>query len=321
VTCWPASSPSAEGRRNVTAARHGTPEADRLPDDPFACLACPYCGLALTRAGSALRCARGHAFDVARQGYVNLVRGGVAPAGGDTAEMVQARADFLGAGHYEPIAGALADLAAQYLAQAETPPAGCVIDVGAGTGYYLARVLDTLPGRAGLALDASKYAARRAAGAHDRAGAVVCDTWSALPVQDGSVALVLDVFAPRNAQEFRRVLSAGGLLVVVTPKPPHLREIVAPLGLLTVDAQKDERIASQLGGLFAQVESVAVETQMCLSRLDVQSLVRMGPSARHAGASALAARIEALSEPLEVTASVKVSAYVAVDEGRAGSDQ
>ena len=129
--------------------------------------------------------------------------------GGDTAAMVQARADFLAAGHFAGLAAEVADTAAEALAAAaaDGAGAGCVVESGAGTGYYLARVLDALPGRVGIALDRSRYALRRAARAHERIGAVACDVWRRLPVTATAAALALDVFAPRNGAELRRILS------------------------------------------------------------------------------------------------------------------
>ncbi|MGC1213178.1 MAG: 23S rRNA methyltransferase, partial [Micromonospora sp.] len=147
---------------------------------------CPVCGepLAVTAAGTAraLRCPRRHSFDIARQGYVNLLAGR-APHTGDTAEMVAARADFLAAGHYDTIAGALAaaatrivygdPLAAPSTGPVDSSAAGgpaeaypLVVDAGAGTGRYLAAVLAALPEAVGLDLDVSKPALRRAARAH-----------------------------------------------------------------------------------------------------------------------------------------------------------
>lgn len=83
-------------------------------------LRCPVCGepLAETTAGTAraLRCPRRHSFDIARQGYVNLLAGR-APHTGDSAEMVAARADFLAAGHYDPVAAALAAKAREIVAR------------------------------------------------------------------------------------------------------------------------------------------------------------------------------------------------------------
>jgi SAM-dependent methyltransferase len=167
-------------------------------------LACPVCGEGLARRDATLRCRNGHSFDVARQGYVNLLTGAV-PAGlGDSAAMVAARADFLAAGHYRPITEALVRAAGG---------ARRIVDVGAGPGHHLAAVAGAVPGRRGLALDASKHAARRAARAHPRVEAVVADVWRGLPLRDGAVDAVLDVFAPRHGAEFARVLAPGGALI------------------------------------------------------------------------------------------------------------
>jgi len=107
-------------------------------------LACPVCGRGFILRPPALRCASGHSFDIARQGYVNLLPGGARPGTADTAEMVAARQAFLTAGHYAPLAGAIADLAAATVAAGPRP---CVLDAGSGPGYYLAAVLDRLAGR------------------------------------------------------------------------------------------------------------------------------------------------------------------------------
>lgn len=273
-------------------------------------LNCPLCGADLAASATSLKCARGHDFAVARQGYANLAPGGSKAFRGDTASMLDARSAFLLAGHYEPIAQVLADVAAS---RCEAARSGCVVDVGSGTGYFLARVLDRLPGRAGLALDASKYAARRAARAHARAGSVVCDTWQPLPVRDGSAALVLNVFAPRNPPEFRRVLAAGGALLVVTPTQLHLQEMVSPLGLLRVDPQKEARLGGHLSGLFELVESHDIESAMRLTRVDAERLALMGPSAWHTGGSALQEAIAGLPEVSDVTASVTLSVYAVAE--------
>ena len=92
-------------------------------------LHCPVCGDALRETGGALRCAAGHSFDIARQGYVNLV-----PAPGDTAAMVTAREAFLGAGHLDFV-----PLAAH----------GVVVDAGSGPAHHLANTRAEL----GIALE------------------------------------------------------------------------------------------------------------------------------------------------------------------------
>jgi 23S rRNA (guanine745-N1)-methyltransferase len=271
-------------------------------------LACPHCGAAVAPVEGAVRCEAGHAFDVARQGYVNLAPPGRPPRG-DTAEMVAAREAFLAAGHYDVLAAALAEMAAALLAAG--PPGG-VVDAGAGTGWWLARVLDRVPERDGLALDSSKAALRRAARAHPRAGAALCDAWRALPVRDGAAALVLSVFAPRNGAEIARVLAPGGALVVVRPTPRHLAELIGPLGLLSVDARKEERLERALADLVAG-ERREVEAPMELGHADVAALAGMGPSAHHVAPDALAERVAALPSPMAVTASVAVSVHRRAD--------
>ncbi|MGW2546948.1 putative RNA methyltransferase [Kitasatospora sp. NPDC001574] len=266
-------------------------------------LACPHCAQALTLDGRTLRCPGGHSHDLAKQGYVSLLAGDAHTGTGDTAGMVAARSDFLAAGHYRPIADALAASAVA------ADPEGLVADLGAGTGHYLAHVLDALPGRPGAALDISKYALRRAARAHPRIGAVVCDAWRPLPLLDASAGLVLNVFAPRNGPEIRRVLRPGGTLLLVSPTPRHLRELVTALGLLSVDEDKLRRIDEKLGPHLTPAGRREVEFTLRLSAEDVRTVVGMGPSAWHTDPEVLAARLAELPDPVEVTASVTVAAY------------
>src|SRR5436309_15891485 len=92
-------------------------------------LRCPVCRLDLTELDDALRCARGHSYDRARQGYVHLTSTPLTHTG-DSPAMVDARAEFLAAGHYDFIAAALVE--------ALPRTAGLIVDVGAGTGDPLA---------------------------------------------------------------------------------------------------------------------------------------------------------------------------------------
>jgi 23S rRNA (guanine745-N1)-methyltransferase len=244
-----------------------------------------------------LRCSSGHVFDVARQGYVNLLAG-KATVTGDNAAMVAARDEFLSAGHYAPIVAATA---------AASAGDGCVLDLGAGTGHYLAAVLDASPDRVGVALEIAKPALRRAARAYPRLGAVGADTWGRLPVRDGAISVALNVFAPRNAAEIARVLAPGGRLVVVSPTPAHLGELVSALDLLTVGEDKAARVSASLPG-FVESTQDKCEFAMSLTQEEVVALVGMGPSAWHVDVAALRARSTAL--PARVTASVTVTTYV-----------
>jgi 23S rRNA (guanine745-N1)-methyltransferase len=235
-------------------------------------LACPNCAapLAAEDAGRAWGCPNGHHFDVARQGYLNLL-GAPPPANADTAEMVAARDRLLGSGLYDPIA----EQVARRLAGAAT-----IAEVGSGTGFYLARALADGEAR-GLALDVSVAAARRAARAHPRAASVVADAWGTLPVRSGRVAAVLCVFAPRNLAEFARVLAANGLLVVVTPTASHLDDLRARHALLGIEEDKDARLARSAVGLFEPVARSRVDYRADAAASVVRDLIAMGPNAFH----------------------------------------
>lgn len=267
-------------------------------------LACPQCRSGVELDEGTILCDAGHTFDVARQGYVTLMTGAGGKFDGDSPEMIAARADFLGGGSFDPLMDAVADAV---VAGAGDDPR--ILEIGAGTGHYLARVLDATPTGRGIGLDVSKYAARRIARAHPRAGAVVADVWQHLPVRDHVLSHVLCVFAPRNADEAHRVLAEHGSLVVLTPTDRHLGELVDLLGMVRVDDRKVERLGAAMSGRFERTDHVAVEYTMSLSHLDVTRLVGMGPSARHLTPERLASSIEALPQEYPVTASVTVSTY------------
>ncbi|MGI5352933.1 putative RNA methyltransferase [Streptomyces sp. CA-250714] len=269
---------------------------------------CPVCRDALEVAERSLRCPQRHTFDVARQGYVSLLSGAKRTMNADSAAMVQARTAFLEAGHYAPLTEALARITSSLGVPADDE-GGTVLDAGAGTGHYLAAVLEARPGAVGLALDASAYALRRAARAHPRAGAASWDVWRPFPVRDGCVDVVLNVFAPRNGEEFHRVLRPGGALLVVTPTERHLRELRDRLGLLEVDPDKEERLERTLSGHFVRERTEALEYTVELSRQDVENLAAMGPAARHVEPEELRTRVAALGAPVGVTVSFAVSVY------------
>jgi 23S rRNA (guanine745-N1)-methyltransferase len=269
-------------------------------------LRCPVCQERLTAAPSGLRCPAGHSFDRARQGYVDLTAGHVTHAG-DSADMVAAREALLTAGHFTAIATAVVDTTAALLRQYQM--GSLIVEVGAGTGHYLGKVLDIRPDLAGLAVDVSKAALRRAARAHPRMAAVRADVWRRLPLADGSASVVLDLFAPRSGAEFARVLAEDGALVVVTAEPGHLGELVTALGLLAVDPDKRERLAAGLDPWFAPVSDRLVEAPLRLNRADAAALVGMGPSARHIEPAAIAAGLAGLTEPITASLSVRLSVW------------
>lgn len=289
-------------------------------------LACPNCAQPLDQADRRLSCPEGHSFDLAKQGYAPLLAPGSNATTGDTADQVAAREDFLDSGVYDPLMAAVASASL-------TDAPGVIIEPGCGTGHYLAAALAADPSREGIGLDTSKYALRRCAkrvipeapmstgapgstdeprrdaGTQRRLAAVLADAWQRLPVRDGAAAAVLNVFAPRNADEIARVLHPRGALVVLTPRQDHLRELVDALDLLSVDPAKPQRTADQLGTLFEAERTDEILYSIGLGHNEVLRLVGMGPSARHLDAAALAAAVAALPERIDVTVSATVTRW------------
>ena len=181
-------------------------------------LRCPVCGApgALCEDGRVYRCngEKPHSFDRSRSGYLNLSR--AQKGGGDDVGMVRARSAFLEKGYYKP----LSDRVCAILDEAG---AKTVIDAGCGEGYYSNRM--AAGGRTVVGADLSKAAVEHAAKQAKRLGngaLFLVASLFALPIADGSVDAVVNLFAPCAEPEFCRVLRPGGLLVVVGAGASHL---------------------------------------------------------------------------------------------------
>jgi len=271
-------------------------------------LRCATCTGSLILAGDSprqLRCAAGHTFDLARHGYVDL-SGGRLTHDGDTVGMVAARVATLAAGHLDLVSRALVETVRTQLPAGGLTP---VLDVGTGTGHHLAHLLEARTDLVGVGVDVSKAALRRAGRAHPRLAAVRADAWRGLPVRDGAAGLLLSVFAPRSPAEFHRVLAPGSALVVVTPDPAHLADLVTTFGLVTVDPAKRERLAATLTPWFEPVTTEHWNTPLTLSHADLRSLIQMGPSAWHVDPDVLGRQLAEIAEPVGSTLAIVIDTW------------
>lgn len=280
-------------------------------------LADPNDGTALSGADdfSRLVSESGHSFDVAKQGYVTLAAGAGLKHKGDDMDMVNAREAYLATGHFAPfvesVTGAVQDALDASSLSASTPAS--LLEVGAGTGYYLAHTLDSIDGARGVGLDISPHAAKHLAKCHPRVGAVVADVWQQLPIRDESIDAISVVFAPRNPAEFQRVLAPGGQVIVLTPGAGHLDELREPLGILGVEEGKVERMYEQAEGYLEQAaDPVDISFPIHLDKAAIAAQVGMSPSARHISADELAERMAALPSTLTVTARARLDRLRAV---------
>ena len=181
--------------------------------------ACPICRENLTLVETSLKCCNRHSFDLAKFGYVNLAPQIKQSANYDK-ENFQNRQQILEAGFYQAILDAVSDL----LANSETSTT--ILDIGCGEGFYSRKLQESHPGKTFYAFDISKDSVQIAAKSEPNwAVNWFVGDLARLPIKDGSMDILLDIFSPANYGEFRRVLSKDGILIKVIPTENHLKEI------------------------------------------------------------------------------------------------
>ena len=229
-------------------------------------LICPICQLPLEQEGRSLRCGRNHSFDMARQGYVNLLpvqqKRSLNP--GDTREQVLSRRAFLETGAYRPIVEAVNAAAEGH--------AGPILDVGCGEGYYAVRVAEHLNAQL-TGLDISKEAVRCAA-AQYKGHRWLCGTAAHLPIADGSVGVLMSMFALTMPREFHRVLKEDGIFIQVLAAQDHLmglKSIIYPEILL-----KEKDSVPELEG-FELCSSTPVHFEFTAEGEQITNLLSMTP--------------------------------------------
>jgi 23S rRNA (guanine745-N1)-methyltransferase len=184
-------------------------------------LLCPVrdCHMALARGERRLLCPRGHSFDVARSGYINLLQPQERRSNqpGDAMVAVAARRRLHDSGVTEPLLHGIAEMMA-------ARPSDIVLDAGCGDGFYLG----TLARQTGFdahGVDISTPAVDAAARRYRGCEWIVANADRFLPYADRSFSIVLSITARMNAREFRRVLRDGGSLLVALPAPEDLKEL------------------------------------------------------------------------------------------------
>lgn len=242
-------------------------------------LICPVCKSSLLKEDAQFSCSQGHSFDVAKEGYVNLLirQGKVAVFEGDSAEMLTARRNFLAGGYYGKLRSKITSLVGEVVK--DRP--GVVVDAGCGEGYYLGGMMSgkESEGLQFCGTDFSKKAVAMAAKEYSEVVFVGADTNTFLPFPDNSVDAIVNIFAPRSDQEFQRILKPNGRLIVVIPGPHHLQSLRAEFNLLGMEEDKLEKVQVKLPSFV--VESLDVlEESIQLDGDSLTSLIGMTPSAR-----------------------------------------
>lgn len=276
--------------------------------DSWKYFVCPLCREELRLEGTSLRCERGHTYDVARQGYVNLAPG-ARQSEYYSRESFEHRGQILSAGYYSHIVDAVLSAVGRYCGQiaasidfaglrtrsgaqlrgargrADLRSSGpqmrapVILDVGCGEGFYARAVQAAHPDATVLAFDISKDSVQLAA--REDAGCAVrwfVGNLAELPVRDGAVDCVLDVFSPVNYAEFARVLGGSGVVIKVVPGARHdeqLRELAR--GQLRHGDYSNEQVVGQFAEHFDVLERRLVSQTFPMPADDVLAFARMTP--------------------------------------------
>ena len=227
-------------------------------------LICPVCGAALTAAGQSLRCEKGHSFDIAREGYVNLLRSGKSgDLIGDDKFSARCRRDFLNRGYYAPLMEELCRIFAS--------KEGRMLDICCGEGYYTA-ALGQNPKLQVYGFDISREMVRLAAKRGN--GTYFVANMANIPLAPESMDYCTHLFAPFHEASFARVLKPGGRLYTVVPGKFHLWGLKQ--ALYETPYENDEKLPQTTDLRFVGSHKVTATIELA-SQEDIHTVFRMTP--------------------------------------------
>lgn len=232
-------------------------------------LSCPVCKGRLVREEKRYACSAGHSFDIARQGYVNLLVGKDAGNHGDNALMIAARTRFLSRGYYAPLAEALYAAILRH-----APKRGVLLDIGCGEGYYTeyaARAMDAQGGSV-FAFDISKDALKAAS--HRKCATLFAASAYTIPVQSESADVATLLFSPFCREEILRALKPSGIFLMAYPGERHLWGLKQALyDTPYLNRPEDTKIDG-----FALIEKINICARITLpDRESIEDLFKMTP--------------------------------------------
>ncbi len=274
-------------------AQAGALRSCAMSPPPLACTV-RDCGLAVERRGRTWTCARGHAYDIAREGYVNLLQPQDRRSleAGDAKAAVDARARLLDAGLGRALLDAFVERAAPLVA----PGRDVVAELGSGTGALLAALARAVR-ITGVGIDLSTAAAAHAARRFPELTWAVANADRHLPLVDGCVDMVLSLHARRNPAECRRVLTAEGRLLVAVPAADDLIELRESVLGGRVERDRAGTLIAEHAPFFHVEDRATVRVQQRATREQVLDLLR---STYRGERTSLAPRVAAL-EALDLT--------------------
>ncbi len=252
-------------------------------------LNCPKCNERLVRNDKVCKCKNGHSFDLAKEGYLNLLLS-ESTSHGDDKEMVKARTAFLNTGSYSYLKDELCNLI-----QKENPDV--LVDLGCGEGYYT----NTFNAKDKYGFDLSKSALKYAS-KHDKSTQYTVSSIFHVPMPNNCVDTIVTCFAPIASLEIDRLLKKNGCFIVVTPDENHLIELKE---LLYEEAYKNE--VKELDIPLTKENEIHIINSFIVEKDNILNLFQMTPYAYKTSKEALEKLKQV--EKMKITASFVIRVY------------
>ncbi|TLU61304.1 23S rRNA (guanine(745)-N(1))-methyltransferase [Thalassotalea litorea] len=232
---------------------------------------CPLCNHPLHLDNKTFKCENNHSFDVAKEGYVNLlpVQFKHSKDPGDNKQMVNARRAFLENEFYAPLRNKLLELYQNF----NEFDANTVLDIGCGEGYYTSshKMENNHVYGIDIAKNAIRIAAKKYRDCHYSVASI-----AQLPFANESIDWAYSVYAPIKVEEFHRIIKAGGYLLVVSPGARHLWQLKS---LIYRTPQPHDETCPDMSG-FELIEETRLAYEMSMPTIDDRfNLLTMTPFA------------------------------------------
>lgn len=238
---------------------------------------CPVCSEHLEQTGRTFRCLNNHTFDIAKEGYVNLlpVNKKRSKEPGDSKEMLLARRQFLTSGYYQCLVNAISQILDEYL----NADSAEVLDLGCGEGYYSRQLSESLcDSFAKLRFwgaDISKFAVQMAA-KQFKSGHYSVASSASLPYRGASFDFIFNIFAPYSLEEIERTLKPGGYFLQVGPGSEHLCEL-AQLVYDSVRPHQGNPVNKEQNSAVQQVADFRIADRQKIAGSEIAKLLMMTP--------------------------------------------
>ncbi|PAT01332.1 hypothetical protein CI105_07070 [Candidatus Izimaplasma bacterium ZiA1] len=231
---------------------------------------CPTCNAKTMIDNKTLKCENNHSFDLAKQGYINLLinKGSKTKIHGDSKEMLNARKLILEKGYYQTISNNLNNIINSFGKNNR------IIDIGSGVGYYLDNLEKSNQKNEYYGIDISKDGIKEASKAN-KAISYIVGTNNQLPFLDNSADIIYSIFSPINIDECVRVLKGKGHLITVSPNQNHLGELKKLV--YEVIIEKDYLVNDIVYEGIKKVDSIIIKEEITLNDFDLYQLFMMTP--------------------------------------------